>query len=64
MENFFLFEFYVFFVEGEENKVFVCEVLDRFVRQVVFKFLFLCWGVIYNDVNKDNFLIDMSSDKF
>ena len=64
MENFLSLESYVPSVEGEENKVLVHEVLDRFARQVAPKLPLLRRGVIHNDVNKDNLLIDMSSDKF
>lgn len=64
MENFLSLESYVPSVEGEENKVLVREVLDRFARQVAPKLSLLRRGVIHNDVNKENLLIDMSSDKF
>ena len=64
MENFLSLEAYVPSVEGEENKVIAREVLGRFARQVAPKLPLLRRGVIHNDVNKDNLLIDTSSDQF
>ena len=64
MENFLSLESYITSVEGEENKDLVREVLDTFASQVTPKLSLLRWGIVHNDVNKDNLLIDMSSDKF
>ncbi|XP_020605362.1 hydroxylysine kinase-like [Orbicella faveolata] len=64
MEKFLSLESYVTSVEGEENKDLVREALDTFATQVAPKLSLLRRGTIHNDVNKDNLLIEMSSDKF
>ena len=64
MENFLSLESYITSVEGEENKHLVREVLDTFSTHVAPKVPFLRRGTIHNDVNKENLLVDKSSDRF
>lgn len=64
MENFLSLESYVTSVEGEENKDLVREVLETYATHVAPKVSLLRRGTIHNDVNKENLLIDTSSDEF
>ena len=64
MENFLSLGSYVTSVEGEQNKSLVREVLSTYATHVTPKVSLFRRGPIHNDVNKDNLLINTSSDGF